>query len=48
MKTKCTLDRLLPREDRIEAITKKINEENDAREAALARQKLKQKLYWWR
>lgn len=40
--------RSLPREDRIEAITKKIKEENDAREAALARQNLKQKLCWWR
>jgi len=40
--------RSLPREDRIEAITKKIKEENDAREAAFAKQNLKQKLCWWR
>jgi len=40
--------RSLPRENRIEAITKKIKKENDDREAALARQKLKQKLCWWR
>ena len=40
--------RSLPREDRIEAITKKIKEENDAREAALTRQKMKEKLCWWR
>jgi|SRR5215213_230222 len=33
--------RSLPREDRIEAITKKINEENDGREAALKRRELK-------
>lgn len=40
--------RSLPREDRIEAITKKIKEQNDATEAALTRQELKQKLCWWR
>jgi len=40
--------RSLPREERIEAITKKIKEENNAREAGLTRQKLKQKLCWWR
>lgn len=40
--------RSLPREDRIEAITKKIKEENDVREAALTKQQLKQKLCWWR
>jgi hypothetical protein len=40
--------RSLPRKDRIEAITKKIKEQNDATEAALTRQKLKQKLCWWR
>jgi hypothetical protein len=40
--------RSLPREERIEAITKKIKEENNAREAGLMRQKLKQTLCWWR
>jgi hypothetical protein len=35
--------RSLPREDRIEAITKKIKEENDAREAALTGQEMKEK-----
>jgi hypothetical protein len=40
--------RSLPREDRIEAMTKKIKEENDSREAALKRRELKQKLCWWR
>ena len=40
--------RSLPREERIEAITKKIKEENNAREAGLTRQKLKQTLCWWR
>lgn len=40
--------RSLPREDRIEAITKKIKEENDSREAALKRRELKEKLCWWR
>jgi hypothetical protein len=40
--------RSLPREDRINAITMKIKEENDAKEGELARQKLKQKLCWWR
>jgi hypothetical protein len=40
--------RSLPRGDRIEAITKKIKEENDSIEAGLKRQELKQKLCWWR
>jgi|GEM_PF-2289445 hypothetical protein len=40
--------RSLPREDRIEAITKKIKEENDRKEAAGKRQELKEKLCWWR
>jgi hypothetical protein len=40
--------RSLPRTDRIEAITKKIREENDAIEAGLARQKMKETLCWWR
>lgn len=40
--------RSLPREDRIEAITKKIKEENDAIAAGLARQKMEEKLCWWR
>lgn len=40
--------RSLPRGDRIEAIGKKIKEENDSTEAALKRQELKQKLCWWR
>jgi hypothetical protein len=40
--------RSLPREDRIEAITKKIKEENDSIEAAQKRQELKEKLCWWR
>ncbi|HUS10365.1 MAG TPA: hypothetical protein VMZ30_07850 [Pyrinomonadaceae bacterium] len=40
--------RSLPRGDRLEAITKKIKEQNDATEAALTRQELKQKLCWWR
>ena len=40
--------RSLPRKDRIEAITIKIKEENDAVEAALAKQKMKEKLCWWR
>ena len=40
--------RSLPRKDRIEAITKKIKEENDNREAALKRRELKEKLCWWR
>lgn len=40
--------RSLPRADRIDAITKKIKEENDAIEAGLAGQKMKEKLCWWR
>jgi hypothetical protein len=40
--------RSLPRGDRIEAITKKIKEENDSTETAIRRQELKQKLCWWR
>ena len=40
--------RSLPRGDRIEAITKKIKEENDALDATLAKQKMKEKLCWWR
>jgi hypothetical protein len=40
--------RSLPRGDRIEAITKKIKDENDALDATLAKQKMKEKLCWWR
>jgi hypothetical protein len=40
--------RSLPRKDRIEAITQKIKEENDALDATLAKQKMKEKLCWWR
>ena len=40
--------RSLPRADRIEATTKKIKEENDALDATLAKQKMKEKLCWWR
>ena len=40
--------RSLPRKDPIEAITQKIKEENDALDATLAKQKMKEKLCWWR
>jgi hypothetical protein len=40
--------RSVPRGDRIEAISKKIKEENDRIEAAQKRQELKEKLCWWR
>lgn len=40
--------RSLPRKDRIEAITQKIKEENDALDATQAKQKMKEKLCWWR
>ena len=37
-----------PREDRLEAITKKIKEDTAAKERELAGQKLREKLCWWR
>lgn len=40
--------RSLPREDRLESITKKIREGSAAKERALAGQKLREKLCWWR